>query len=211
MIDHARQCAAQFARLHGLLGCACHALLPLDTESLFFVRGQRRRWSVGAAGAGVGRVPASAAIFRPLCGGAGCFPIRAEILFRSPGTARFLVFTVVCVMVQGFLVFEFVQQRVDLFRRHAAELVQQQAARWCLQPVVDQQRVDGEITGKVPAVATPVLAAGKMGKRAVQRLMGEYELRLIQCQGVDEGFVVVEFSGIGGAGRTPIRVCRNHR
>ena len=74
---------------------------------------------------------------------------------------------------------------VDLLRRHAFIAFQHQRAGGRDESVLDQQRIDRMVAGDVPAEPAAVLAARKMGERAVQCLIGQHELGLFHAQCID--------------------------
>jgi hypothetical protein len=212
-LDKAGHLAAEFAMMQGLLSRAGGPLMPLQGQV---------RLLVGAEGVGLGGA------IRPLLGlafpGLGLVTTAlfagfwmglvprvglVEILLGQAGLVPTpLVIGVIDVPVQGLGIVLLLQQRVDLLRRQALEAgIVQGRGRW-RQAILDQEGVDGVIAGQVPFAPQPVLAAGKVRQGAVQSIVGEHELGLVQAQGGDVVGVVIEGAGIRGGGGTPIRVRR---
>ena len=124
---------------------------------------------------------------------------------------RVAVRAVIEVLVHRLIGVVFGDAGVNFLRRHALEAVEDQRAGRRLEAVLDQQRVDGEVAGDVPALLDPVLAPREMREGAVQRLVGEDELGLFQAQGVDVVGVVIEAAGVRCGSLAPLRIGGDHR
>ncbi len=198
MIDHARHGAVHLACLYRLLSGAGQALLPLYFLGFAFFRcqGWWRLWLVS----GTRLLLFLLFLFRWLW---------RRLLITAAFAAALAVF-VIQVLVDGFLAVVFFQQRVDLLGGHALVFIHDQGVVGRCQPVFHQQGIDGVVAGEVPAVQYAVLPPGKMGKGAVQCLVGEHELGLGQGQGIDVFRIVVEVPGIGARGPAPVGVGFRH-
>ena len=210
-LDEARHLAAELAVMQGLLRGAGGALMPLHGQVRLLVGaegvglGGGIRFFLGLALPGLGLV--TTALFALF--GMGLVPLvgLVEILLGQAGlVATPLVVRVIDVPIQGLGVVLFLQQGVNFLRRQALEtgIVQGRGGR--RQAILDQEGVDGVVAGQVPFASQPVLAAGKVRQGAVQGIVGEHELGLVQTQGGDVVGVVIEGAGIRGGGGTPIRV-----
>src|SRR5690606_3706500 len=66
------------------------------------------------------------------------------------------------------------------------------------QTLLDQQQIHRVVAGGIPTVAQAVIAAREVSQRAVQRLVGEHELRLTRIQAPNVRRAVIDPTCIGG-------------
>ena len=197
VFDQTRHGGTELARLHGLLCSTRQALAPLHGQLLAFRLGQRIR--TGILPADVTVAVAAAAVV-------------ALVLIEWPPPRRpagFLLF-VVEMLVVGLILHIVLDIGVDLLRHHALEAAFQKNARGWLEPVFQQQWIDRQVTGDIPAVLDAMLATRKVGQSAVQRFVGKHKLRLLQRQSPDVLGVVVQRPHVGANGLAAIRFGRLH-
>ena len=73
-----------------------------------------------------------------------------------------------------------VDKGIDFLGHHTFEATfQQHTGRW-LQTVLNQQGVDGQVTGDIPTLLDTVLTAGKVRQGAMQRLVSQHKLGLVE-------------------------------
>ena len=136
----------------------------------------------------------------------------ARLRRRGALTLRIrLLLVVVDVLVVRFLLGIVLDAGINLLGRHVVEAVQNQGVGRWHQPVGHERGVDGEIAGNVPAAPVAVLAAREVRQRAMQRLVRQHELGLLEGKLIDVVAVVVERFGVGGGGAAPLGIALDQR
>ena len=106
----------------------------------------------------------------------------------------------------GFFLAVFLDAGIDLLGRHVFEADIEQGTRDRGHTLTDQQWIDRQVAGNIPALAVAVLAPCKVGQRTMQRLVGQCKLRLVHGQRIDVFGIVVKGTCIGANRLTPLRI-----
>ncbi len=197
MIHQPRHRTGELAGLHRLLRGAGQTLAPLHVEAFAFGLAERcgRRCSAFLA----------LLRLRPLL----------HLLFTFAASAPTLLLAfilgIVEMLIHGLVVVVLVEAGIDLLGGHVLELRQIQRTGRRLQSVAQQQRVNSEIAGHVPAPLVAMPATRKVREPTVQGLVRQHELRLLQRERVYVVGVVVEPARVGRRGVAPLGIARHHR
>ena len=113
-------------------------------------------------------------------------------------------------LVKGFIIRVVVETGIDFLGAHVVVHAQHYDPWRRLQPVADEDGIDGEVAGEIPFALDAVAAPDEVGQRAVQCFMRQDKLDLGQRQTADIGRVVVEAFHVRG-GRAAPRSGLDHR
>ena len=102
----------------------------------------------------------------------------------------------------------FLYQRINFLGHHAfiTDVVKRTGYR--RHAFLDQDRINGEVTGNVPASLVAVFTTCEMRQGTVQDLVGQCELCLLNREAGYVFRVVIKGTRIGANGCTPFRVRR---